>query len=575
MIWSKVLLWLCLFGIAENVGAQSVKIDEKGKGGYLRDDGSVLLPCKYDAVYPFENGLGKVMMGKRFGLVDKNGKFIVPIEWDEIALDRQTHLYRVKKNSGYGLINSQGKEILQPVYSYISPFNHFGKALLAVDGELKTSAEKRPYMANAKYGVVNSDGTVAVVPTYRGLYEFALPQTGYPYKEGTILRHTLHYFGDTLFTDCKYLGYNGNPATTAYAGIMDERGNILMPMNTAQWICEPHSGMVRCYIEKANISYYNLTTRQTVALTTWSSTIKNAQEWSHGDFTGNIAPIGMNGRWCFVDKNGRVVKSGYKTIKAGTMSQLWAARVDDNAPWEVFDCDGKSVFENAGYTDYFFARNHKGSDAQYIGVQRDGRWGLIDKSGRTVLPFEFDKVNDSRFGWVAVKRNGKWGYISLHNEVIVPTVFDDTTLPQSKDDVAIYVKKEDGLWYVFNLKLQQTMGCGYKSVGYFVDGVSWAKPAGLMVDNDGLNRALVGENANDVLFEQTQDEFVLAVDTEGRELIPTPIPVRYMPQLRQVLREHNFQPLSRTDVKSLKLRLTGKQRHYDIKTRIDESNWDY
>jgi len=575
MMWNKVLTGLCLCCIAANIGAQSVKIDEKGKGGYLRDDGSVLLPCKYDAVYPFENGLGKVMLGKRFGLVDQSGKFVVPIQWDEIVLDRQSQLYRVKKDNRYGLMNTHGQELLKPVYSYISPFNCFGKALLALDGELKTSANKQPYMANAKYGVANNNGTIAIEPTYRGLYEFSSPQTGYPFKEGTILRHTLHPLGDTLTTDCKYMGYNGNPATTAYAGVMDERGNILMPMNTAQWICEPHSGMVRCYIEKSNISYYNLTTRQTVALTSWPGTIKNATTWSHGDFTGNIAPIGMNGKWSFVDKSGRVVKQGYKTIKAGTLSQLWAARVNDDAPWEVFDCDGNSVFEGAGYTDYYFARNQEGADAQYIGVQYEGRWGLIDKSGRTVLPFEFERVNDSRYGWVAVKRNGKWGYINLQGQVIVPTLFDDTTLPQRKDDPAIYVKKEDGLWYVFNLKLQKTMGRGYKSVGYFVDGVSWVKPAGLTVTDNVLNRSLVKAGTNDVLFDQAKSEFALTVDTEGHELTPIPIPTRYMPQLRKMLRERGLQPLSQTDMKSLMLRLTGKQRHYDINVRIDESNWDY
>ena len=46
-------------------------------------------------------------------------------------------------------------------------------------------------------------------------------------------------------------------------------------------------------------------------------------------------------------------------------------------------------------------------------VNKDGKWGYIDKSGKAVIPIIYDNTCSFSFGegLVSVNKDGKWGYI--------------------------------------------------------------------------------------------------------------------------------------------------------------------
>ena len=44
-------------------------------------------------------------------------------------------------------------------------------------------------------------------------------------------------------------------------------------------------------------------------------------------------------------------------------------------------------------------------------VQKDRKWGYIDKSGKTVIPFIYDDAYSFRVNLAYVKKDGKSGYI--------------------------------------------------------------------------------------------------------------------------------------------------------------------
>ena len=57
-------------------------------------------------------------------------------------------------------------------------------------------------------------------------------------------------------------------------------------------------------------------------------------------------------------------------------------------------------------------------------VQRDGKWGFIDKSGKEVVPCEWDDIYYFINGLALVEKNGKYGFINKKNEAIVPIEYD-------------------------------------------------------------------------------------------------------------------------------------------------------
>lgn len=87
---------------------------QSGKYGYLDVQGNVLATAQFDEVYRFDNGAALVYANKQYGMIDSNGKIIVPliikskIIWgDGIGVFQKDSLY-------WGAVDSIGNIIIQP-----------------------------------------------------------------------------------------------------------------------------------------------------------------------------------------------------------------------------------------------------------------------------------------------------------------------------------------------------------------------------------------------------------------------------------------------------------------------------
>lgn len=53
----------------------------------------------------------------------------------------------------------------------------------------------------------------------------------------------------------------------------------------------------------------------------------------------------------------------------------------------------------------------------------NGKWGGVDKNGKTVLPFRYDGLYPYSQGLAAFKENGKWGFIDDKGQVAIPAQY--------------------------------------------------------------------------------------------------------------------------------------------------------
>lgn len=332
-----LLLASVLFSMSVQAQDLKISVNKKGKVGFVDQQGNEIVKCIYDSAMPFKNGYAIVTKSGKSGLIDATGKVVLPLKYTQIGtwIDG---IYVIKNGKTMGLAKNDGTVLLEAKYSNISKPNYYGKALIALGGKA-TQNEKKTYIANAKYGIIDKEGNILVTPKYKGLYEFSFDgENMLPYSEGKRLEFSYHYVSDTLSTDCSYLGFSTSPLLIYNAGIMDGNGKEILKRGLYNFVMRPEGNMVRYYNfnkKQTRCGYHNLSTGKGFEAVTFKSGINNLKVWSHGDFTGDIAPV--NGKvWTFVDKMGKEVRSGYQQLRHSRDLGLWAA-LNTDGKWEVFD----------------------------------------------------------------------------------------------------------------------------------------------------------------------------------------------------------------------------------------------
>ncbi|MEG2569151.1 MAG: WG repeat-containing protein, partial [Acinetobacter sp.] len=74
---------------------------------------------------------------------------------------------------------------------------------------------------------------------------------------------------------------------------------------------------------------------------------------------------------------------------------------------------------------YDWADNFTGD---YAPVSINEKYGFIDKSGKIVIPIEYDNVFDFSEGLFSVELDEKWGFIDINNEMIIDGDYKRDTL---------------------------------------------------------------------------------------------------------------------------------------------------
>ena len=517
------------------------------------------------------NGKGKM------GVVDNEGNEVISCTWDEVT--KWGRVYKVNKGKKYGLYDSAGQVLVPVECSDISPLNCWDRALICIGGKQMKNANGRSYMLNGKYGIVNGDGTIIIPAEHKTLLEFAWNGSmANILTEGKLMKADFHYIGDTLVTDCKYLGY-GDKLGLYHCGILDgQTGRILLPKGQYKLVMEPHDNMVRTYNWTKNqltCGYYDIDKGSEITVSTINGSVKNVTNsdikyWTHGDFTGDIAPVNDGETWKFVDRTGNTVRSGYNNILFGHYAKIWMARtIDGNV--DFFDESNKPVEYLAGYKDILFPKNE--TDDLVFPVKNAGnKWGVIDNSGQLLAEFDYDMAGAPTLNCVPVNRDGKWGCLDFKGKSVIPCNYVDFLLPVEINTQNFFVKKADNMYYVYDIVTQSEGTVGYAGAGAFRGGLAWVRPNGIDVPDNNLNRGLMGIINGE--FDKYKNEFGFIINTNDKVMFPELINAYYFTKASERIRQEG-RALTKNEAKKELLEYSKKYRKYNLSDKIDEYNWDY
>lgn len=82
------------------------------KWGFLDRSGLRVVEAKYDTVSLFNEGFAVVGLKNRFGLIDTNGVFVLPLKFEEVkGYDDENDFVKARKNDKWNYFNKKGQKI--------------------------------------------------------------------------------------------------------------------------------------------------------------------------------------------------------------------------------------------------------------------------------------------------------------------------------------------------------------------------------------------------------------------------------------------------------------------------------
>jgi hypothetical protein len=427
----------------------------------------------------FENGFSVVRKDGKRGLIDKSGKEVVPCIYDNYLYGFKCGLMKVNKNGKCGYVNEKGEEVIPLIYEGESSCSDFFNNIAVV--------KLSHYYLQGEYGCINTKGKLIVSPNYdriddhsdEGLIEYSLNG-----KSGMIdtlgnqvvsnIYESIGLGWDTFVEGFAIVTKNGKK------GYINKKGKELIEC-IYEDACDFSDSLAAV---KFNGKWGFINYKGKLEIQFQYDSENSAH--SNFFFSGGFSRVMVNGNSIFIDKSGNKVSdcpySHIENFKDGM-----AAVCKGNPYWDgkwgfvndklelIVPCIYSTIFNpavrNAAYSPYFdngiaiiatdncltdafggtsyysfidksgkqmisWTKNWPGPrfEEGLAAIERDGKWGFVDKLGRLVIPCVYDDlaryceesvVGGFSEGLVAAKKNGKWGFIDISGKIAIPFIYDE------------------------------------------------------------------------------------------------------------------------------------------------------
>jgi hypothetical protein len=110
----SVLLFISLvISINAQEIAKRIPFLDGERWGFANPQGEVVIEAEYDMVWPFYKGAAKVTKNKFYGLIDTDGRMIVPLALEDMGEWRED-MIRFSKGGKNGFYTSKGIRAVSP-----------------------------------------------------------------------------------------------------------------------------------------------------------------------------------------------------------------------------------------------------------------------------------------------------------------------------------------------------------------------------------------------------------------------------------------------------------------------------
>ena len=329
---------------------------------------------------------------------------VIAPQYEQVRQFAKNGLAAAKKDGKWGYIDTTGAVVIPFQYNYAFSFSE-GKALVSL-GESKTGSDWRTgeEIGTWPMGLIDEKGTYTPLTYPEGWQE----------TEDVPI-----YVNETqLASYDSYDHYVWNGYISVGANLYDAQGNYLMSNMNGNDFWQVTEGLV--VSQDLDFFYYD------------PAKVKETGNSGYGatamvkflDAVGNMEPGSS------VYRGARPFNQGLAPVAKATYLGYdeTTGQLRMSTPlWGFMDREFRFVIEPQ-FEDYW-VNDNTGKYAVFgvtglASVKKDGKWGAIDKTGKTVIPFEYDHLQIVRDGLICFEKNGKYGYLDATTyQVAIPAQF--------------------------------------------------------------------------------------------------------------------------------------------------------
>jgi len=344
------------------------------------------------------------------------------------ALSSQAQqLFPIKKDKKWGLINSDGQMVLDPVYNAIGEFKHFGYAVMQRgDGvglldqnvnevispiyeDVKVlDQDLIAVMDQGEWMVINSDEKVVLEKGYSRVHVW----------EGEYL---------AFLRDNKW-------------GLASKDGTLLSP--------PAYEGL-----KLIDNQYFETQVEGKIGLLSPDGVVILKPNYKEVKIIHDDLFLFKDGRrWGGVDGTGReLFTSSFDSFSA--VNEFFLVLVRKNSKYLYSHAVKKIVSKDEFSNFYDFNQD-------YVLAKSQRRLGLVSKEGETVLEAQYHEIHAYAKDLYRVNYEGKWGIVSTNDEVIIPFEYDYIAPSQNR----VCAAKKGEFFTVINLDGEELIDAKYQLV---------------------------------------------------------------------------------------------------------------
>ncbi|HSI90918.1 MAG TPA: WG repeat-containing protein, partial [Adhaeribacter sp.] len=383
--------------------------------GYADSTGKIKVQPKYQFAEPFEDRVARVAVKHTWGLLNEKGKEIIPPRYQSIDPFSGGLAVVSNSSSERGVITSQGKEIVPVVYQYISfeklPDSQIPMIRVSIEKPLSMAERQTTYKRTTKsvYGLYNSEG--------KRILSVAFDE--------------ITFLNGGLISAC-----NQKECT-----VIKPDGTVILPLQEQKTGMVSEGLMILCKDRKCGFT--DLTGRIIIPLK-----FDGVRDFSEG-----LAGAYVNGNWGFIDKTGKMqIAPAYSMIEnfrdgLAVVSKGTAYGVIDKKGNEVLEFAYDRIHYNAhdkrynlmaknrnSYATFDPAKNKLSPQSDYyqhvgyqdglaVAMKEPNQKGYVNQAGKIVIPMEYEEARPFYKGLAAVRKNWLWGVIDKEGKTVVPFAF--------------------------------------------------------------------------------------------------------------------------------------------------------